>query len=273
MTSRALSKASDLLAAAAQTRPVLGLDTSTPTATLAVVVKGRVADRASHPVTSHGASLPGAVDSLLRGCGLQFRDLGAVAVGLGPGSYTGLRIGLSYAKGVAMASGCALVGVPSLDAAALAVLELAGAAPGTLICPVVDARRGQVYAALYQVVADGLEKLTEDLAIALEDLVSRIQAGVLLVGDTKAGDAAALLNTRGLEVGVLDICSLESRGAMVAAIGAARFARGESDRPAVLEPLYVRPAEATFKPTRQASAAARTEGIWSDERKNSFGNI
>ena len=273
MTSRTLSKASDLLTAAARVRPVLGLDTGTPTASLALVSEGKIAGRASHPATSHGASLPAAVESLLREGGLEFRDLGAVAVGLGPGSYTGLRIGLSYAKGLSMASGCALVGVPSFDAAALAVLELGSAGVGMLICPVVDARRGQVYAALYRVVADGLEKLTEDLAVTLEHLSSRIQASVVLVGDTTAKELAALLNQRGIGAVVLHICSLESRGAMVAAVGAARFARGESDRSAVLEPLYVRPAGVALEFARQASAAAGTEGIWSDARKNSFGSI
>ena len=67
--------------------------------------------------------MPGAIDEILGAAGLAIGGLGAIAIGTGPGSFTGLRIGLSYAKGIAMASGCALVGVPGFDAMALAALE------------------------------------------------------------------------------------------------------------------------------------------------------
>ena len=68
--------------------------------------------------------------------------------------------------------------------------------------------------------------------------------------------------------GVLDL-----RGVCVAALGGARFARGETDRAASLEPLYIRTPEATFKPTSKNPAGKGTEGVWSIERKNSFGSI
>src|ERR1019366_6091018 len=123
MTSRVLCRVNRLLEQTAATRPVLGLDTSTPIASVAVIAHGTVAASVARPVTSHGAALPGAVDELLGAGGLAIGGLGAIAVGTGPGSFTGLRIGLSYAKGIAMASGCGLVGVPSFDAMALAALE------------------------------------------------------------------------------------------------------------------------------------------------------
>jgi len=275
MTFRVLSKANDLLARTAGTRPVLGIDTGTPIAALGLVVDGRIAGSISQPVTSHCASLPLAVDELLRASGLTPRDLGAIAVGIGPGSFTGLRIGLSYAKGLVMASGCAIVGVNSLDALAATALASPAAHQGVLVCPLVDARRGEVYAALYRIVSDGLEKLSEDLVVALEHLTSRIEGEVVLVGDSRANDAAALLSSRGLGVAVLDICSLDSRGGLLAAIGAARFSRGEIDRPASLEPLYLRPPAAALKSRsgQSAQAVSRTEDLWSDERKNSSGSI
>jgi tRNA threonylcarbamoyladenosine biosynthesis protein TsaB len=254
-------------------RPILGLDTGAAVAALALVMDGRVAAWSTTPATSHGAAVADAVDALLGSAGLRTRDLGAVAVGLGPGSYTGLRVGLSYAKGLAIASGCALVGVPSLDAAALAVVELDAATPGAMVCPVVDARRGEVYAALYRAEADRLEKLTDDLAVTLERLETRIEAGVVLVGDSKAREMADRLNSRGIGAEVLDIGSLESRGAMVAAIGAGRLARSEADRADALEPIYVRAPGAGFQPGPRAPFATATEAIWSAERKNLSGNI
>ncbi len=161
MTSRVLCRVNRLLDQAAAARPVLGLDTSTSIASLAVIAGGRVAASLERPATSHGAALPGAIDEVLGASGLSIRGVGAIAVGTGPGSFTGLRIGLSYAKGIAMASGCALVGVPGFDAMALARSSATISIDGRLVCVVVDARKGEVYAALYRVVADGLEKLSD----------------------------------------------------------------------------------------------------------------
>jgi tRNA threonylcarbamoyladenosine biosynthesis protein TsaB len=277
MTSRVLCRVNRLLEQAAATRPVLGLDTSTSIASLALIAGGRVAGSLQRPATSHGAALPGALDELLRAANVSIRDVGAIAVGTGPGSFTGLRIGLSYAKGIAMASGCALVGVPGFDAMALSALErdntLDDTNLGRLVCVVVDARKGEVYAALYRVVADGLEKLSEELVIALEHLASRIAEDVMFVGDDRAKDAAALVESRGHRVAVFDTGTLDLRGVCVAALGGARFARGETDRAASLEPLYIRTPEATFKPTSKNPAGIGTEGVWSIERKNSFGSI
>src|SRR5271163_41481 len=270
MTSRVLCRVNRLLEQTAAVRPVLGLDTSTSIASLALLSGGRVAARIERPVTSHGAALPDAVDELLRAAGLTLGGLGAIAVGIGPGSFTGLRIGLSYAKGIAMASGCALVGVPGFDAMALAALERNNLEPGRLVCVVADARKNEVYAGLYRVVADELEKLSGELVIALEHLASRITEDVMFVGDDRAKDAGALVESRGHRVAVFDTGMLEMRGVCVAALGGARFARGETDRAASLEPLYIRTPEDTFKP--KSPAVTGTEGVWSIERKNSFGS-
>src|SRR5271169_4780705 len=273
MTSRVSFRVNRLLEQAAATSPVLGLDTSTSIASLALIAHGKVAASLERPVTSHGAALPGAIDELLGAAGLSIRDVGAIAVGTGPGSFTGLRIGISYAKGIAMATGCALVGVPGFDAMALAALERNNVEIGRLVCVVVDARKGEVYAALYRVVADGLEKLSEELVVALDHLASRIAEDVMFVGDERAKDAAALVESRGHRVAVFESGMLDLRGVCVAALGGARFTRGETERAASLEPLYIRTPEATFKPTSKNPAGKGTEGVWSIERKNSFGSI
>ena len=219
------------------------------------------------------AQLVPQIAALLAHHNLTKADLEAFIVVSGPGSFTGLRIGLSYAKGIAMASGCALVGVPGFDAMALAALERNNIETGRLICVVGDARKGEVYAALYRVVADGLEKQSEELVIALDHLASRIAEDVMFVGDERAKDAAALVELRGHRVAVFETGMLDLRGVCVAALGGARFTRGETERAASLEPLYIRTPEATFKPTSKNPAGKGTEGVWSIERKNSFGSI
>jgi tRNA threonylcarbamoyladenosine biosynthesis protein TsaB len=273
MTSRVLCRVSGLLEQAAATRPVLGLDTSTSVASLALVALGKVVASLDRPATSHGASLPATVDELLQTACLKIADLGAIAVCIGPGSFTGLRIGISYAKGIAMATECALVGVHGFDAIALSAVERHNIEPDRLICVVVDARKGEVYTALYRAVSDGLKKLSEESVVALEHLASRVTEDVTFVGDDRAKDAAALMESRGYRVAVFNTGELDMRGVCVAALGGARFARGETDRAASLEPLYIRTPEATFKPTSKSPAGMSTEGVWSIERKNSFGSI
>ncbi len=268
MTSRILCRVDRLLAEAAAATPVLGLDTGSSTAFLGVVAKGRIAGQLACPVTAHGAALPRAVDDLLKGSKIVLSDLGAVAVGIGPGSFTGLRIGLSYAKGIAMASGCAVIGVPSLDAMALAALGEANLSDGTQICCVVDARKGEVFAALYRVVSDGLEKVSEALLVVLEDLASRVAGDVVFAGDMRAKDAAALFSPKGHVVAVLDTSRFLVRGPCVAAIGAAIMSRGEVVEPATLEPMYIRPPEATVRSAAKPRPAFATEGVWSEETKN-----
>ncbi|MGC1677464.1 MAG: tRNA (adenosine(37)-N6)-threonylcarbamoyltransferase complex dimerization subunit type 1 TsaB [Candidatus Binataceae bacterium] len=275
MTSRVLFKAENLLSRAAASRPVLGLDTGASPASLALVVNGRIAGEVSRTSTAHGAALAAAVDELLAASGIKPADLGAVAVGIGPGSFTGLRIGVSYAKGIVFAARCAIAGVPSLDAIALAALEDPGARPGMTVCPILDARKGEVYTALYRIVVDGLEKLSQDLVMPLARLITKLaqlDQGAILAGDTKANDAAALLQRKGVEAMVPGTRILETRGRYIAALGAARVARGDSDRLDTFEPLYVRPPQAEAARAADASQAI-TEGVWSAERKNSFGNI
>jgi tRNA threonylcarbamoyladenosine biosynthesis protein TsaB len=203
---------------------------------------------ASHAVASHGAELPEAVAGLLEVAGLAVGRLKAIAIGIGPGSFTGLRVGLSYAKGLKLAIGCALLGIPSLDTLALTALaEISATAAPRLICPVLDARKGEVYAALYRTSGNGLEKLSDDLVVTLENLAPHLGTDVLLVGDAKAEEACRWVVRVGGRATCLEMTGLRLRGRVVAALGAARLVTGEADNAFVLEPLYVRSAEAIFK--------------------------
>jgi tRNA threonylcarbamoyladenosine biosynthesis protein TsaB len=266
MTSRTLCTVEEAVRSAAASGPVLGIDTGGPRADLAVVAGGRVLAEAARSVASHGAEVPGAVSELLRSAGITTGDLVAIAIGIGPGSFTGLRVGLSYAKGLAIATGCTLVGVNSLDSLALAALTEFPVRPGGSLCVVLDARRGDVYAALYRIMADGLEKITGDLVVTLENLTPHLDTDVLLVGDGKAEEARALAINTAEQAQCLEITRLRLRGRAVAALGAARFVAGEVENAVALQPLYVRSAEATFK---GGSPNFGSDGKWSGRKKNS----
>lgn len=235
-----------LLEIGAAAGPVLGIDTGTPVASLGVVSQGRVLAVLARPVQSHCAGLPAAVDEVLEAAEVAMGELAAVAVAIGPGSFTGLRVGLGYAKGLVMARGLAIAGVSTMDAMALCALG-AGLREGTMVCPVIDARRGEVYAALYRFVGDALERASGDLALPLAEIAGRIAGETVFVGESKAGEACSLAAANGRGAVVLGGAELHLRGSFAAAIGAARVARNEADNAARLEPLYVRAPDASAK--------------------------
>jgi tRNA threonylcarbamoyladenosine biosynthesis protein TsaB len=272
MTSRILFRADKLLEIGAGVGPVLGLDTAGTTASIAIVSHGKVMAELAQSAASHGVALPAAVAEVLGQAGLTFQDLRGIAVGIGPGSFTGLRVGIAYAKGLILALECALIGIPTFDCLALAAFEKASPPDGTTICPIFDARKGEVYANLYRVSADRLDKISQPLVIRLQNLYPELSDGVILIGDSKAKEASLLLNERGIRSTVLEEVEVNSRGRYVAALAVERISRGEIDTPATLEPLYVRSAEATFNRVAAPPVAAAKERPWSDETKRSSSN-
>ena len=268
MTSRTLFRAEKLLELSSGVGPVLGLDTASVTASLAVASHGKILAEIARSAASHGAQLPAAAAEVVAQAGLGLKDLHGIAVGIGPGSFTGLRVGIAYAKGLVLALGCALIGIPTFDGLALAAIDQASPPVVTAICPILDARKGEVYANLYRVGSDRLDKISHPLVIRLQNLFPELSDGVILIGDSKAKEASLLLCERGIHSTVLDEVELNSRGRYVAAMGAERLSRGAIDTPATLEPLYVRSAEATFKPVAAPPVAAAKERPWSDETKS-----
>jgi tRNA threonylcarbamoyladenosine biosynthesis protein TsaB len=273
MTFQGLFRADLLLQQSRSVGPVLGLETGGPQASLAIASQGRILGFDTPPRRAHGESVVGEIEGLLRRCGLTVADLTAVAVGIGPGSFTGLRIALSYAKGVALATGCALAGIPSLDALALCALELPAVAQPATICPILDARKGELYAALYRRVDNGLEKISGEFLATAEDLARQLagEQNVFFVGEGAAvyGDALQRLGGCVMASGP---GGLVPPAAMISALGAMRIACGQPDRPGTLQPLYVRASEAELKAKPPAHDAG-LEALWSKEKKNSSANI
>lgn len=253
-----------VFAAGAAAGPVLGIDSGGPVASLGVVANGQIRAVLSRSTISHCAGLPDAVAEILDAAGLTVGALAAVAVAIGPGSFTGLRVGLSYAKGLAFGCGLAIAGVPTLDAMALCALN-SELGPCGLVCPILDARKAEVYTGLYRFEADRLEKVTGDLIVPLADFVRSITDAVVFVGESKAEEACTLLCTAGGNAAVVGAAHLRLRGSFVAAIGAARVSRNEADNAASLEPVYVRPPDlaATF-----AAVKSGEDRLWNAARKN-----
>lgn len=211
--------------------------------------RGRAEGGASVPPPGgHGARLPQALVDLLTAEGLAIPDVEGYAIGLGPGSFTGLRIGLATWKGLAYANRRPIAGCSSLAAMALAAAR--DAEEGALLVPLLDARKGEVYAGFYRAREGGIVEIEADVALppaALADRLAAASAGPGAVGfgegyEAYAGVLAHALPRLGTEVRT-------PPAPAVASLVAERLAIASFDAQALfaLEPHYVRPSEAELK--------------------------
>jgi tRNA threonylcarbamoyladenosine biosynthesis protein TsaB len=180
--------------------------------------------------------LPELVGRVLEEAGVRVEEIDGVAVSCGPGSFTGLRIGLGLAKGLVYATGAKLALVPTLDAlAAVAACE-----PGPL-CAALDARKREVYAALFACDERGrATRVSDDLALPASDLAERLPDGCRVIGD--AGERYA--DVLGTRARLLPFSTWHPVGSVVARLGWARLEAGEAAEPGSAEPRYVRAPEA-----------------------------
>jgi tRNA threonylcarbamoyladenosine biosynthesis protein TsaB len=157
---------------------VLGLDTATLTGAVAVVDQAHTLGAARTSPHARGADLLVTIDQVFRAAELSARELGAVAVGVGPGSFTGLRIGMATGKGIAFAAGCPMWGVSSLRALAW---ELRGG--DRPIVAALDARKGELYVARFDAQLQPLEPERVMTPDELWELVTGDAVEAALVGD------------------------------------------------------------------------------------------
>jgi tRNA threonylcarbamoyladenosine biosynthesis protein TsaB len=185
--------------------------------------------------TTHSERLMSAIDRLLTDAGWAPRELQGLAVAVGPGSFTGLRIGLSAVKGLALALGLPIAAVPTLDAMAASLPWAA-----LPVCPVIDARKGEVYTCLYRWDGTRMRREWEYLAIPPGDLARRLVEPVILLGDGAGAIATPLAR-------VAPPQRRTPSPAAVGALGLERLRAGETVTAADLGPIYLRPSEAELK--------------------------
>jgi len=143
---------------------ILAIDTSTPVCSVALLGGDTLLGNVEmYGEKLHAKILSPLIEDLLKRCEIKYAQLKAVAVASGPGSYTGLRVGLSTAKGIAWAHSTPLYLIPTLDGLAWSIRRIAP--PGFMVCPMLDARRNEVYAGLYDVKG---EKILDPVAWVLE---------------------------------------------------------------------------------------------------------
>jgi tRNA threonylcarbamoyladenosine biosynthesis protein TsaB len=217
---------------------------------VALVEDGKVLAEYSLDIpTTHSRRLLAQIDQVRRDVGVDWPDLAGVAVSLGPGSFTGLRIGLSMAKGLVLAHGLPLLGLSTLDGLARQII----APLGTRVCALLDARKQEVYAALYECDAEGqTERTGPDLVLPPEKLAERLAGPIILVGDGAVVYRELFKEKLGEDAIFVPTTSHFPRAATIGLLGAEKLARKELLDPANSVPIYVRPSEAEINLQKKA---------------------
>ena len=180
--------------------------------------------------------------------------LEAIVVDIGPGSFTGLRIGLAFVKALAFSTKQAVVGVPSLDV-------LAAGMPFTanLICPLLDAKQKNVYAALYRLNGDVPSRLQDFFLGPVEEWLARVKEPTVFLGDGCALYRDRIVQRLDDRAQFAPPEVWLPKAATLARLGRQRLAQGQQDDPATLVPLYLYPLDCSVRgPDRPTSVLPKT---------------
>lgn len=228
---------------------VLGIETSGNVGSVALLDGERaIGELSFEKGMIHGRELVPAIQEILTQASLHPADVDLIAVDLGPGSYTGLRVGLATAKGLAYALKKELIGVSSLDALA----ENVPAEGRQFLCPLIDARWKQVYCALYEAANGAWRKILDDHAVLPEAIASRIDVRTTIFGDGVDRYRDILLRNGGVEgPAAWNI----PKASTVAKLGAKAYHGGLRHDPTTLAPRYLRRTEAEVKRDERGTAS------------------
>jgi tRNA threonylcarbamoyladenosine biosynthesis protein TsaB len=218
---------------------VIGIETSGTTGSVGALGEGTERERPFPGGTSHGRDLAPELEALLDELGWSLGEVDLVAVSAGPGSYTGLRIGLAFAKALAFARALPLVGVPTFEA-----MVRRGPEGESRLAPVLDARWGQVYLALFERKGEGFLRRTPDRVGSPPAVLEGIPEGTCFFGPgAVVFDEALAARGPVASPGPWD----RTHAVEVASAGKSLFRDRGADDPDRLHPLYLRPSQAEAK--------------------------
>jgi tRNA threonylcarbamoyladenosine biosynthesis protein TsaB len=221
----------------------LAIDTSTAIASLALSVKGEVqAELTWHAGRSHTTELMPNIVHLLHLAKVEIKDMEGIIVAKGPGSFTGVRVGVSTAKGLCFALGVPLVGISTLE-----VEAFAHAATSLPVCPILGAGRGEIAAALFQMQGEKWTRLNAEHITNVDDLCSEIEHQTIFCGDIPPEAAQRLKQRLESKAIILQGGASLRRAGFLAELGWRRLEAKDFDDPATLQPLYLRKPAVTIK--------------------------
>jgi tRNA threonylcarbamoyladenosine biosynthesis protein TsaB len=220
---------------------VVGIDTATPQASVAIGTETSILGAIQIAGKTRQEIVTPALDQLLDWTGVELGQVGGFAVGVGPGLFTGLRVGVETAKTLAQVTGAPLIGLPSIDALAYAVRHTS-----RTIAAVIDGRRREVFSALYTAVPGGVLRLADPAVQAPDALAAELEArpGEVLA----VGDGAILyrdvLQSVGARVEFASPAAAHPAAASLVELAVPRFLREEHDQVFDVVPMYLRKSDA-----------------------------
>lgn len=219
---------------------VLGIETSTAQASVTIGSEQGIGSSLISRGATPGEFLLPAVSFLMHQADLSYRNLSAVAVGLGPGLFTGLRVGIATAKTLAQALSVPIVGIPSLDLLAFDVRY-----SSKMICPVLDAKRNEVFFAFYRQVPGGITRVSEYSVGSPRQLLAEMvgrAADFLLIGNGALLYQPELEDAERVEFG--SMANALPRASSLVELALPRLFREDFDRLLEIEPMYMRRSDA-----------------------------
>lgn len=226
---------------------ILAIDSSTPVAGVAIIDKEKIwAESFLNTGYTHSELLMPMIESTFRKANLKPQEIDAIAVSKGPGSFTGLRIGMVTGKSLAQVLNKKLISVPTLD---ILAFNLWG--QGGIICPTLNARKNEVYTALFEMQGQELVRLSEYMAISPLDLAKRLKAAmkqeVRFLGDGVLVYKELLQKELGSQARWVPITHLLPKASSLGLLGLKLLEEGQEDDIYTLEPLYIRKSEAEVR--------------------------
>ena len=222
---------------------ILGIDTATQFLALGIIEDDNILSELRLDAgQTHAQILLPSIEKVLKDADLELEDLNGIALSIGPGSFTGLRIGLATAKGLCFASGKPLLSVPTLDG--LVYFNLNSPYP---LVPVLDAKKNEIYSSVYDTKSGAVKRISDYWVLSAEKLVAKIPEEVIFLG-------------LGLEVfqdKLKELCGEKAHflagernlpsGSSIAFLGLEKFRRSEFEDLEKAEPLYLRSSDAELK--------------------------
>ena len=223
---------------------ILALETATIAGSAAIVDdnEGLIGEVRVDVRVAHSERLMPSVEWLLNASGITIKDIDAFGVSIGPGSFTGLRIGLSTAKGLSFSAGKPLVPVKTLDAFARTLTYCS-----YTICPMLDARKNEVYAGLYKWEDNICKKIMPETALGPEDLLRSLNGPILFTGDG-AEKYRGLIQSMLKENAIFaPSYRMSPSASSVAEIAIETLKQGDLPDPVSIAPFYIRKSEAEMR--------------------------
>ena len=236
---------------------IIGIEGSSLTASVAIFEDGiLIGEYTTNHKKTHSVTLLPMLEELKKMCELDLATVDAIAVSAGPGSFTGLRIAASAAKGIALALNKPIVPVPTVDGLAYNMWG-----HDRLVCPIMDARRGQTYTGLYEFVSDGegyaMNVIVGQCAVAIEEIVEKINEigkPVTFLGDGVPVFKEKIAEICKVEVGYAPAFANRQRAAVVATLGQIYFEEGKVQTATEHAPDYLRLSQAERERMEQSGA-------------------